>query len=126
MAQRLLDVTPEKRYAAADWALSVLVMHGVISAYGDSGSQALQSTIMLGKYPAANLGVARNVSLCGALGAAVPYAVASLEELSSISSLGLMHYPTRAWSGWQQPERPDARLNLMVRFFPCYPLVLCA
>ena len=90
----------------------------MLSAYGSASSQALTSEIMLGQYPAEKLGVGRKVSLCEAVGAAVPYAAASLEGLSSISSLGLMNYPVGAWPGWRQPERPDVQLNLMVRCPP--------
>jgi hypothetical protein len=122
MTKQLLLATPDKRYAAAEWPLSILAMHSVISTYGDSTSQPLQTELTLPKQTAAFLQVPQNVTVCKALGAAVPYAIESLNEMASIRSLGLMSYPPRAWTGWRQPRWPDVHLNIMVPIPPTlYP-----
>jgi Alpha-2-macroglobulin family len=109
MARQLLDATPEPPYYTAPWPLSILAMHSVLSQYGDA---ALQTPVELPAHSARRLGLAKNVSLCVALDAAVPKALQSLKELSSYPDLGLMYFSPRP--GWTKPREPDVELNLMV------------
>lgn len=114
MTRQLLEATPDSRYPTATWAVSILAMHAIISAYGEADSQPLSTVLALPQYAADRLGVEEEVSLCEALGSAVPFAVSALKEMSSIPRLGLMNYPPRAWPGWTTPSNPDVWLNLMV------------